>query len=389
MLKAIEYDILKDESLKLLVDYGIQFDDSKNRSLLKNIFKKTTHTAILSFILNRLSPDAKKFLLNSQDYGEDFMKQAVDRDNFEVFKLFLQEQGADPLQKQPSGDSVFYTLLTTKPEWLKFCLDKICPEKNGNRIPLKAILKAMNAQKLPSESFQLLKEYGVGNLQSEKNKYSTELLSKSENLEYIHFALNTLSIENKQRLLNSDEYGHDFLQQALKKKDLPLFKLLVEQGADPRYKSRNGNSVLLTLLTEKESEFLRVCLEKLCPNKDGNNIADEGLLKNIQKDVITEEAKKSLIEYGLHFDDPKNIPILKDIFKESTNLTSLSFILTRMSTDTKKSLLNSTGYKEDFLNKSVKSEDFDRFKLFLDHGADPLQKPQYGDSVFYGLCIQA
>ena len=157
VLKAIQNYVLTEEAQTLLIEYGIHFDDLKNMPTIKKIFKSTESITILSFILNGLSPESKKSLLNSQEYGEDFMIQAIQGDNFEKFKLFL-EHGADPLQKSRYGD---YELLS-KPEWLKFCLDKICPNKDGTNIPVQELISTEEFGDSNKDSLLLLLEYGMG-----------------------------------------------------------------------------------------------------------------------------------------------------------------------------------------------------------------------------------
>jgi ankyrin repeat protein len=311
---------------------------------------------------------------------KNWLKIALDKGNLPLFKTLV-EHGVNPLQKPIYGDSLFVFLLKqSKPEWLKFCLETICPQKDGTSIPLKEVLQAISAGNMTSENFQLLIEYGAGVIRADNNEQVKEILKKTRRIEDVSFALNSLPPETVKAFLNSRGFGGDYLNKTFERDDFTLFELLLKHGANPLNKMMFGGSVFDSLLKTSKPEWLKLCLKTLCPQKNGMGLSAVEIFKETNVNTIQVEAFKQLLEYGMQILNPPGYELIKEIFKNVKGLDLLNLIFNSIPLEVKQKILK----EDDYLISILYSDNIEVFKLFIEHGADPLYKLSYG-SVFSSI----
>lgn len=170
----------------------VKNSDKNSLELLLNRMEPEWFT-VLKTVLEQIPVEITKTFLNRK-MGKDYLIQAIQKDDFDLFKLLI-THGADPLHEYKLASSAFVSLLSkSKPEWLKLCMEIICPSKNGAGIPLKNILKVLRKENIPAENIEVLNEYGANLLREDHRKQVKAILQKMHSLtiENVSFALNSL-----------------------------------------------------------------------------------------------------------------------------------------------------------------------------------------------------
>lgn len=130
-----------------------------------------------------------------------FLYRSYTFNKFNTFK-FLLMNGADLKSLIQANNSLFFDILfNPKIDWLKECLEHLCPEKKGEQLPGNLILEAWEEKcQLPDMTFDLLREYGLNYIKFAFNKnFLKKITSTCNNISQVQFILNKAQENRKEK----------------------------------------------------------------------------------------------------------------------------------------------------------------------------------------------
>ncbi|ORX79989.1 ankyrin [Anaeromyces robustus] len=373
------------ELLKLIID-----------SLLKNSKNEKYKNQYLNYILNMMIKantfSMVKYFINCDDFKEYFdinMKDingdypiivAFYNDDISIFQYLL-NKGANCNVKNNNGVSLLFLAIHKKKYNIIQCL--LQQNININEKDINGNYSFIKAIKLNDiECVKLLVKYGIDNdinMNVVDINGSTPLILayRLNYQEIFRFLIKFLDF-NK-----IDSHGNCLLYYSVLKKDVETTKYLIRIGADVNFKDKLGNSILNTVIYNKNMDILFALIRNNNVFLNVSNKRGETpLISIIRINDYNENEKKSivdcLIERGADvnsIDNDGNTPL---VYAIKNNLLSIVILLVNNGASINHQLKNENN--KNLLMLAIESHANEIIKFLVDNNADINFRDESGDT---------